>query len=556
MLKYRISQPKKNEQELVKSLNLRSCVRVISLGAVLALIILALWAIPAVEADGAISYPASARVSGRIEYGYVVVFNSLRLPQAVTEVAFNISPYQEKLVIAIASNGKFMVTGELRGGLLEFSFPATSSINFTFVFDTIDSSTEIVKVVIPVPLSPAGLISNVAGQVTLPQPMNLKSLLGNVTGATVRYNQSFPPGSMDVVSANISLTGYPIYRVDYLKRRIILKGDRVLFNDTLTVVSLADSWVEQLSFNLPRNATFLGIHWRFKQVPRNYISVYATNQSQLVIYQMLTSLQRRNQRTTLSLVYSFNLTSTLPLYMGLGFVVRNYTIELCLPGIIQTAAGIISETTSGDMHCYEFATKGPLFLYDTYPAVTVTPNFSASTISQPLGIYLAISLTVLAVVGSVFYTSRRKTSSAKTKTLARTLQKEEKIKELALILTTRGEAISNLISQLRNLRERRAGITKITAALRAFEQKDKELERRAREMLKDLEGEWKDLSSKLDEVSNSLTSSLREIEKIERAFKTGRLTKKEYTKMVNDAEEKLIEIARRLSKLSSRYLSR
>ncbi|MEM0126310.1 MAG: hypothetical protein QXU36_08660, partial [Thermofilum sp.] len=38
--------------------------------------------VPLSKAEGAVSYPASARVSGRIEYGYILVFNNLKLPEA------------------------------------------------------------------------------------------------------------------------------------------------------------------------------------------------------------------------------------------------------------------------------------------------------------------------------------------------------------------------------------------------------------------------------------------------------------------------------------------
>lgn len=539
----------------MKSLSYKAAICIATLGLLLLILATAQF-VPLSKAEGAVSYPASARVSGRIEYGYILVFNNLKLPEATTRVTFNISSFEKRLVLATATNGKFTVIGRASNGLLTFELPAPStSINFTFVFDSLEPGTDAVKVVFPVPLSPTGIITNVTGQITLPQPINLKSVLGNATGATVKYNQSYIPGSLDVVSANVSSYGYPLYRVDELTRKITLTGDKIVFNDTLTVVSLADAWVEQLSFNLPRNASLVGIYWSYGKVPSPYINIYTTNQSKLILYRMLSSLQKRNQRVTFSLVYSFNATNAVPAYMGLGFIVKNYTIELCLPGIIQTVPEVVSTTVQNDMHCYKFVAKGPLFLYDTYPTVIVNPSFSKVAQSIPVGVYLLIALAVLAVIGAVYYVNRQRVSTVKTEALTRTLKQDERLGELAEILTRREEGISSLLDQLRGLRERKAGITKITSTLRAFEQRDREYERRAKEILSSLEGDWAGLVKELDEISNVIASTLRDIEKIERGFRTGRITLNDYNKMVDDLEERLLEISRRLSRLTSKYLA-
>jgi len=159
------------------------------------------------------------------------------------------------------------------------------------------------------------------------------------------------------------------------------------------------------------------------------------------------------------------------------------------------------------------------------------------------------------VIGAVYYVNRQRVSTVKTEALTRTLKQDERLGELAEILTRREEGISSLLDQLRGLRERKAGITKITSTLRAFEQRDREYERRAKEILSSLEGDWTSLVKELDEISNVIASTLRDIEKIERGFRTGRITLNDYNKMVNDLEERLLEISRRLSRLTSKYLA-
>ncbi|MHB9303064.1 hypothetical protein [Thermofilum pendens] len=524
--------------------------------AVTALTLVMLLAFTSMATGEATVALATASVSGRVEYGYALVFVNLDLKQPVNSLRFNLSKYKDYLVLAVARAGNAVVKANVDGDFAVFVFPAPySKVNVTFVFDSLSVEDGTVKVLFPVPLSPAGFICNVTGRIFLPQVTGIKTSYGNVAGTGVSYNRTVLPATLDLVAGNASSTSLQLYKVTYLQRQILIEDGKAVFNDTITVRSLSDAWVEALGFNLPKNAALEGVYWGFGKVPSRYISTYSGNASTLVMYSLLSSLQSRGQETTFSVVYSMKFNNSVPAFMGLGFLVKNYSVSICLRGLARIDGNVLAESVEGDVHCYFLKPVGPLFLSDTYQPVQVSATFASKSAGVPLGVYLLAVLVLLLVMGAVYYSSRRRISEAKAEALEKSLSQRRGLEELERILVSRERALEELVEQLRDLRGRKAGITKVTSVLRLMEQRNREYDKLLRDALKGLEGDWSKIFSELDEFARMVEEKIRELEKIERAYRSGRLAKKEYVESAEKIEEEILSLAREFTRRVTRLLS-
>ena len=523
------------------------------------LIVLALTITP--QAGSQPSVPAKATVSARIEYGYGLVFYDVELPEQVSLLSFNLSGFSDRLVLSVAqSENQRNIIGYKENNIIKFNLnnPA-KRINITFVFDVIRSTPSNIEIKFPVPLSPLGYTVNVTGSASFSAGVSLNSTFGKVSGSQINYNATLPPATLDIISGSVAPTQIPVGRIASLNRTILIEPERITYNDTVEIIQLSNYPIASLAIALPRGYVFDGAEGLLGPYPKNYWNIYNASGSTLIMITLLSSVQLWGQRTMISLQYHTNRANAINAYMGLGFTVTNYSVKICIRGSLELPKDLLqSEITSGDLHCYMLKTIGPLFQANLYPNVTV----SNVTFSQGRGLSLTAALVVVTVIGFLAATGifvvlrmrRVQVDKAKEMVLKKTALSSDAFDSVYKSLVRRQELLITTLENLRSLRVRKAGTARITTVIREYEKRDSAIEAETSKVLGQLGDAGRVIASELANLRETIYQRIREIEKIERSYRVGKLDKKEYNEKIEAIENELHGLARRFMEIAEKYL--
>ncbi|QOJ79715.1 hypothetical protein IG193_04475 [Infirmifilum lucidum] len=504
------------------------------------------------------STPAKATLTARLEYSYGLVFYNLELPEATSTLSFNISGFNDRLVLGVARAPRQpTVLGVSDGKVVSFKFrEPVRQVNFTFVFRVVNVSQQKVEIMLPVPLSPLGYITDVSGSVTFTAGVALNSTVGKVTGSQISYNLTATSGVLDVVRGSSHISQIPLGQIARLNRTILVEPGKVVFEDTVEVRTLSNYPIETLTLNLPRGYVFDGAMGVLGPYPRNYWRVYNASNSTLVTLNLMSSPQLAGQRTVLTLRFHTALSSSINAFLGWGATIEEYSIRVCIRGTLSLPQQYVTgEVVEDTMRCYILKPMGPLFLSDIYPNVPVT---SVAFQPQTNTTALAGIIVLLAVVASGVYAlvkvRQKPIEKVRDKVLERVVLSTETREKLEKNLVRREELLLSLLGQLRGLRERRAGTARIMSLIREYEKKDATIETEIAKLLGQLGDKGRSMASELASISSSLREKLRELERTERDYRVGRLEKKEYQERIEKIESELRKLSQMFREIYEKYL--
>ncbi|MGC8987851.1 MAG: hypothetical protein ACP5II_03870 [Infirmifilum sp.] len=507
------------------------------------------------------SIPAKATVSARIEYGYGLVFYHIELPEPTTSLSFNVSGYTGKLVLAVAQTERQRnVLAVVDKSQVKFAFsdPARQ-VNITFVFDIVTSNLTTIEIRFPIPLSPFGYATNVSGTASFSTGINVNSTFGKVMGSQVSYNATLPPASYDVIRGSTSSGQVPVGKIARINRTIILEADKIVYEDTVEILQLSNYPITSLAIALPVSYVFDGAEGLLGPYPRNYWHSYNASNSTLILITLMSSVQLVGQRTVLTLRYHTNRSNMINAYMGLGFVVTDYSVKLCIRGSLTVPQEFTTgETVTGSLQCYVLKPVGPLFQADLYPRVPVSNIvFKPSTglsLAETVIILLVLILLLATGVFAVARIRRNKVEKAKEKVLTATTVPREVSEAIYKILLRREELLITAIENLNSLRARKAGTTKIVSVIREYEKRDTALETEVSKLLGQLGDAGREITNEMVRIKEGIHQRMNEIEKIERNYRVGRLDKKEYNVRIESLETELRNLAQKFRELAEKNI--
>ncbi|MEZ0345149.1 MAG: hypothetical protein ABWK01_01180 [Infirmifilum sp.] len=507
------------------------------------------------------SVPAKASVTSRIEYGYGLVFYHLELPSGVSSISFNLTGFTDKLVLAFArGEDQKVVMANKINNIISFSFNAPSrKINFTFVFDAINTTASSVFLKLPVPLSPLGFTTNVTGSATFTTGFTLNSTLGKVQGSQVNYNITVAPGVFDIINGNASVAQIPVGKVSSLNRTIFIEKDKIVYEDAVEILALSNFPITTLSINLPKSYVFDGAEGLLGPYPKNYWHIYNSSNSTLVLINLMSSVQLTGQKTILTLQYHRNYTNLIDAYLGLGPTIEKYSIRLCVHGSLTVPQNLLlEETLQGSLHCYVLKPVGPLLQAEIYPMVSVSNVSIVPTSTLSLTSILALGVIILGLLAagifSVIRLRRSETMRAKEKALEKTRLAAETSETIYRNLVRREELLLSMLENLKSLRERKAGTAKITAVIREYEKRDNIIETETAKILGQLGDAGRAIANELSSLKNNIQQTLREIEKLERDYRVGKLDKKSYKEKAESLENDLRKYSQRFREIADKHL--
>lgn len=491
---------------------------------------------------------ASVSIQGRIEYGYALVFIEVKFPNPVSSFSLNISGFEDKVLLAVAKADGQQARGQVSGHFLIFRAAREfTRANVTLVIDAVFVNATTFSVALPVPLAPLGVVANVTGSFTLGTSFTAETLIGNFSQGVVRYNLTTVPGACDVIRAQAPLSTVGMAKITFLNRTILITPDKVEYLDTLHLTLEGGSPVTTLRLTLPSTFKLDAVKASLFTYPLRYISQYSAGNNTLVVINLLPALQDWGQRSIITLHYSSPFNGTVNAYMGLGPLIRNYTLRVCIEGTATLSPSAHAvEKVSPSMHCYLLTAEGALLQPDMYPPIAVTPSFTQTTRS-PLPLLGVAAL--IAVVGAAGYLALRQEKPKEQQIFEKIAEpgSTERIREL---IESRRNNLLALTRQLREYRARGMGITKVISLVNSHMRRDSTLSLELRTLLTSLGSQGEKAFSALTTIDNELNRYLEALLETERMFRRGKLTKQEYRDKVSEIEDKILELAQKLERIN------
>lgn len=486
-------------------------------------------------------------IQGRVEYGYALVFANIRFPKPVSTFSLNVSDFASRILLAFARVDGQRVQGRFSGNLLLFEFDKElTEANVTIVIDAVSINATTISVALPVPLAPLGMMASVAGSFTIGTAFSVETALGDVSQGVVKYNLTAVPGSCDVIRAAAPLSSVQMVRIVFLNRTIVLHPGKVEYLDSLHLVSEGEMPTTSLRLTLPSNFTLDAVEAFLFKYPSRYISQYSTGNNTLVIINLLPALQGAGQRSIITLRYSSPLSETIDVYMGIGPLIRNYSVRVCIEGAATLSLGASKvEKVGSSMQCYSLSPVGPLLQPSLYPPVRVTPSFAQKpgNFLPLLGVIVAV-----AIVGAAGYLMLRQEKPQEREVLEKSTEKDSAEKIRQLIENWRSDLVS-LVKQLRDYRARGAGTAKMINLLNSYARRSSAFSSELRASLAPLGAQGEKTLGTLAVIENEINSCLKDLEEVERSYRRGKITKQEYKHKVDELEDRLLKLAESLGKL-------
>ncbi len=493
---------------------------------------------------------ARAYIEARIEMSYETVLIRLSLDQPASTIEYNLSGVENPVLAAFIKTDNGYVKGAVENGVLVFRMPSpVDRVNITILFgDIYRIRGENVTLTLPLPLSPIGYNTTVEGalQVRASKVTYKKPAYGKVQGTSIVFkNQTVPAGTTIVAKGDTNTYFIILATISQLHRRIIIHKDWAEYRDNITVKLLTDYPIEHLALRLPADYEVLGVEAQLGPYPRRYIQVKRRGDLQLALITLLASPQERGQKTSIVLRLRTNNTASIDAYLGYGLYVNNYTVEICVKGSASITPNPVKTYRDGDYTCYILPEKGPLILDNYYPPVKVEAQVrEESNIPYPL---IALAAAVVALIGGYAYYSgsrRRRGGEAILEKLD-----EDKVSRIEELLARREELYRALIDRLREMRSKKAGTTKIIRAIRDATRHDQRYINEIKRIAAGLGESGAKLVAEMDRVTGEIRSLLSRLERAEKAFKAGRITKQEYNKQIEEIEAEIIRRAEELASL-------
>lgn len=514
--------------------------------ALLMLLLLATLLVP-LASTAPPSPQAINQIQARTEMYYETVLMRLQLPAPVKTVEFNVSRVADRVLAAFVDLGGRYVKGQIVDGRLVFQLPSPSSkINITVLFGRIYKIRgENVTLSFPLPLSPIGYNTSVRGtlEVRASRVEYGKTNIGKPKGNTLYINATLPGGKTVVVNATSKTYFIILASISELKRTIIIHKGWAEYRDNITVVNIAEYPFERLALRMPSEYEVLGVEGPLGPYPRRYwrIGKSRDGKFQLLLISLISPPEGMGQKTSIVVKLRVNKTSTLDAYLGYGIHVDNYTVNICVDGSASVNPTPLRTYRQGAYTCYVLPRPGPLVVENYYKPVTVQATVrEEGNIPYPL---IALTVITAVLLGGYAYVYSKRGRARR----ALASVEEDKISEIGELLSRREDLYRNLVERLREMRAKKVGTTKMIRAIRESARRDERLAQRIRQLASTLGEDGERLVAEMERVSGEINGLLRRLEKTERAFRSGRMSREEYkdeiARIEREIEEKAVELA-------------
>ena len=483
------------------------------------------------------------RVQARIEYDKAVSFITIRFPNPVSRVALNATGIADRVLATYVTLENGVVKGEVRGGQLVYALPSPmESVNITTVYGkAVKVSGDTVYYEIPVTLSPIGYNATVTGNVDFRNPRVRveKPPYGTVRQGTVSFNNTVPQGTTIVLRGNVSARLVSVSRLESIDRTIILHKDKVEVVDNITLVLLTDNPARGLGLRIPGYVKIEKIEGPLGFYPSRYWKTYKAGQYRLLTISLRAPPWGRGQKTSVKIYAVLNYTgSQIDPFFGYGVYIPtdNYSVKICIRGEASIDYPVQRELREDGYTCYELKKPGPLLIEGFYKPVTVT----IKRIEQPQPPYLLIAFVaaLVAIAGGYAYL-RSKAAPSRPKERALESLEETTVSDIERLLTRREELYRSLLERLRRMREKKVGTTKLITAIRETSKRDEAYVKKIKSLAASLGDPGRKFVSEMDRLTQRLREGFRKLERVERAFKSGRMDKKDYRKSVDEIEREI-----------------
>ena len=493
-----------------------------------------------------------------IKEGYIEIISHISAPSDLALLKFNLSRAKNMLLLAYAELGEEKYSAIVSGSTLTFKWgkPATNITLVEIYVNTMTYSEKSINVTIPLLLSPEGFSANTTVYIKAPttriQPITRFQY--NVSRDRIYFNVEVEPANY--TELDLLMSPYtPLLKIENLHRTVIIKeNSKALFIDNITLVNIGGGKPTFVSFTLPQFSKLEEVEGPLGVYPN--IGTFKPTTAQTsdgktkVTIKLRAPPQNHGDKTLLTLIYSVNLTATegeIPAFNPLGKLIQNYTILFKVKGeVLDLSCKTVKTYKENSYTVVEVASVGPL--YDEIHS-TVAGAFK---VNQPLPtpIIVAFAIVIAAAFIAVYYLRRK----PKVKVEERKKKVAEKAEKVALseILSLAREKVGLLEEAAevwsrylegkmswQNYRQQIASIMKREAVI----------SKKLKDVTKDAKEEVKEILADIDEQVGYAKNILKRMERVERNFKRGILSKNEYKEQAEKLRGSLEKTISQIHKL-------
>ncbi len=497
-----------------------------------------------------------------IKEGYIEIISHISAPSDLALLKFNLSRAKNMLLLAYAELGEEKYLATVSDGTLTFKWgkPATNITLVEIYVNTMTYSEKSINVTIPLLLSPEGFSADTTVYVKAPttriQPITRFQY--NVSRDRIYFNVKVEPANY--TELDLLMSPYtPLLKIENLRRTIIIKEDNsALFVDNITLVNIGGGKPTFASFILPRYSKLEEVEGPLGVYPN--IGTFKPTTAQTsdgkikVTIRLRAPPQNYGDKTLLTITYSVNLTATegeIPVFNSLGKLIENYTILFKVEGeVLDLSCKTVKTYKENSYTIVEVASAGPLY-DEIHPTVA-----GAFKVNQPLPISIMATFAVLVTAAFiVVYYLKGKPKAEVEERKKKVAEKAEKtslseiislVREKVGVLEEAAEVWSQYLegkSSWQNYRQQIASIMKREAAIN----------KKLKGMTKGVQKEVTEILAEIDEHVSYAKNILKRMERVERNYKRGILSKNEYKeqaeKLRNSLEKTISQIHKLIVKL-------
>lgn len=536
-------------------------------------LILALVAVPRTALSQPAGLPSLIVVEEvDIRGGYAQSRMSIRAGSEFMFLKFNVSGLHDLVAVAYAEhNGSIVGRGVLQRDELLITFEEPRRITDVVVVyrDVVSLKERSLIFRTPILLSPFGWNTTATVKVSYPISnieLASKPFNASVVGSEVSFNaMGIGPGTTILLVASASSTSGGILKVDRLERSIVIEEPNyAIVEDNYTLVALSDTKATFITFSYPGYVEPLGVEGvlgpypRFKDIAGGSAYYRVSRQADRVDVGIRLRAPPQSHGDKNYLVVRLRIplnstdgTSEIMAFMDNGFLVDNYAVRIYMRGSAELLNFKVSEEREEEGYkVYAIVPPGPLFEEKLYGSIRARLELHRPPMPSFLTGALIFSLIIATPVLAYVVIRDKRMRKAKRKALERR-EKEERIPEIYEILRARAQVLDTMLETWRQAESSRISRHTYRQRLSILKREEESLARRAEKLLARASesSEASRIVQTIKENMSDFKKLHRELESVERNFRRGLFSKREYRRKVREIEKVLEERLERIYEL-------
>ena len=491
---------------------------------------------------------------------YLVEQLRMELTKPTSTLRFNLSGYTDRVELALASTGEYLVEGRVEGNFTVFEFTSpVSKVDVVFVFRNVTISGRLVVLELPLLLAPLDVAANYTVLVhELPSEPNIANStvsLGKGFSEDWRHylrgNGTAEPGSLGLARLYTYLID-PSPKVDRLDRTVLVEsyGEAVVI-DNMTLVGVAEGPSTRLELAYPPYCEVVEVRGILGPYPPTSYRVTRSNESLKLSITLRAPPYKVGDRTYLEVVLRVRLEKIgevymLPAFMGIGHYVPRLHVRVNVRGEAVFEGIKPVERVEGEFTVYEL---GNFKLINELYGIKISASFKLRP--RPIPPYIPAGMAVAVIVAVAGYLMRSRGLREEKEAVIEALKPASELVEL---LEERRRLLESMIENWRKLEERslsRHAYRQVASRLR---RREEELRRATRNLLKKESGEVVRMVREFDIRATRVINNVSRMEDLLRRAGRGLISKRDYRREVSvlekEVEKALLTIDTIIRKLS------